>query len=299
MHVLFRFAFILSIMTTSHLNAQTHHVFAYYKNADKDALSFGQFDVTETKATKTYYTDSSQGAFLDTIASKFASLPSSKRNVLFFIHGLWADNQSFVSESLPIMERNIYSSPEQLYGLVINLQWHAGLIYKTNYEIATLRGIQYGKLIPEILEALSIDLTQTKVCFMIHSMGNIVFANALNRIQVDQPKMTFDKAILLAPDLPTTAFDTILKPVCPLFDSISLYYNYDDRTLQMANLFDPYPRLGIYGPANIENLPPNVTLIDKTGLRDNETKAGRMNLHRYYYTSPTVRKELLELLKEK
>jgi hypothetical protein len=90
-----------------------------------------------------------------------------------------------------------------------------------------------------------------------------------------------------------------LKETPKYINKIYCFYNIDDRTLNMANQLKSYKRLGIFGPCNESRKISNIIPINTTGLKDNEGISPNMTLHRYYYSSPSVRKLISDILNNK
>lgn len=59
----------------------------------------------------------------------------------------------------------------------------------------------------------------------------------------------------------------------------------------MANAMKQHPRLGIYGLENREPLEGTICVRNATEIHDDQSFAGKLTNHRYFYGSRTVRNE--------
>jgi esterase/lipase superfamily enzyme len=264
------------------------HNYIYLKKSKDFVTEFGHYKFENKRAIKEQ-SNLSFEAYKDNLVQEFNLLPKNKKNILVFIHGFMADNKNFVTTSTALLQKEIFD--ESKYGMVLSLQWEAKLIYSSSYEIAQEKGKKFAGILQDILSKVDGDY---ELSFFCHSMGHIVFSNLINATPQDFHPIKH--LLFMAADLPDNALSEELSDKIKDISKVWIYYNNDDRTLQMANALKPYRRLGIYGPTKKEALPSNIILKDKTGLDDNENLPAKMSLHRYYYSSPSIRKEVLEIL---
>lgn len=275
----------------------TLHFFVHCKGTTKYSFEFGSYKILGGKAKKVELR-SNESQWRSEIALLFNRLPIEKQNILFYIHGLWADNKHFVASSTAVLQEEIFNSPQNPYCLIISLQWEAGIIYKKNYLIAQNKGRIFSKIIENILVDLYFDGSNIDVSFLNHSMGNIVFDALINALVESKMHFKFKYALMMAADLPNDVFQSTMKSMPEVFEAIYVYYNLNDMTLQVANAMSPKARIGIYGPATGELLPSNIKLRDASDITDNESFFSKVTFHRYFYTSPTIRAEILKILSQ-
>ena len=273
------------------------HFFVHCKGTTKYSFEFGSYKILGGKAKKVEVR-SDESQWRTEIALLFNRLPIEKQNILFYIHGLWADNKHFVATSTAILQEEIFNATQSPYGLIISLQWEAGISYKKNYLNAQNKGKAFASILENILADLHFDGSNIDVSFLNHSMGNIVFDALTNALVESNRHFKFKYALLMAADLPDDIFQSTMKSMPQFFGAIYVYYNLNDKTLQVAHAMSPKARIGIYGPVTRELLPSNIKLRDASDIKDNESFFSSVTFHRYFYTSPTIRAEILSILSQ-
>ncbi len=212
-------------------------------------------------------------------------------DVLVYIHGFnttWAGAVGGAA-ALQIMLNNwsIQSVPLEKEIVVFLFSWPSeGLAlpwtsYRSDRTNAEASGNAIGRgflKFRDFLADLHLQVRQgkaaacgSKVHLLCHSMGNYVLQNALSRLASFIPGSTMprilDTAFLCAADVD----DDALEPGEPLgrldevCDSVSVYFNHDDRALAISDWTKGNPdRLGARGPAHRSQLHSKVETIDCT-----------------------------------
>ncbi len=259
-------------------------------------ITYGDHILKDEKLIKDIITIDSS-AFYRKLENILLKLPSGKRNILFFIHGLWADAPSFSEPSGYILQQEVINQNESPYGLTISLQWNGTFNYKEDYDITKKAGEKYDQILQNLFNKIGRINPDYRAAYLIHSMGHHVFYHLIKQSEKSKCLITVNKVISCAGDISDTLFqdDTMYK-VISYTDSSIIFYNNLDRTLKIAQTAVEGNRLGIVGPSNKNELGKNIKVKDLTELNDFESIPGSMSLHRYYYDSPTVRKIIREEL---
>jgi len=114
------------------------------------------------------------------------------------------------------------------------------------------------------------------------------------------PTELFAETILAAADVDNFAleFDQPLTYVCSLSRRVHSYNHKGDLALVWSGSFkNPYPRLGKNGVRNTTNLPANLVLVDVTDIKGETTLEGKLINHWYYYDSPAVVADMIEVFR--
>jgi esterase/lipase superfamily enzyme len=156
----------------------------------------------------------------------------------------------------------------------------------------------------------SVDLVQPrnplcgrKIHLLAHSTGVRVLEHAMRFLGAFPRRATtelFAETILAAPDVDNFAleFDQPLTYVCSLSRRVHSYNHKGDLALVWSSSFkNPYPRLGKNGVRNTGNLPANLVLVDVTDVRGETTLEGKLINHWYYYESPAVVTDMIEVFR--
>jgi len=142
-----------------------------------------------------------------------------------------------------------------------------------------------------------------KIHLMAHSTGVRVLEHAMRFLGAFPrrgPTELFAETILAAADVDNFAleFDQPLTYVCSLSRRVHSYNHKGDLALVWSGSFkNPYPRLGKNGVRNTTNLPANLVLVDVTDIKGETTLEGKLINHWYYYDSPAVVADMIEVFR--
>lgn len=269
------------------------HFFVYDTDAipSKDHYKYGE-SVLTSESLEIGRNLETEAQWLDCIKEAYDALPEGKKGIIIYIHGYQADKQFFVRSTGRIIQKEIFDIPSNDYGMAISLIWKSVLNYEDAVTNAHKKGQNFAEIVEKIQQIQQKSCPQAKISVMAHSMGNRVWEGLYQNWVVAQPSLKLASVMLLAADLEDNVFYTTLSDLPQHADRIIVYHNQDDVTLSFANKLKEHKRLGIYGPADPANLHENVIVKDVTGLNDEDIKSGTFTKHRYYYTSPSVRKAL-------
>lgn len=222
-----------------------------------------------------------------------ATRPEDSMHVFVYIHGFAADTKTYQRFTGSRLHRNLYSHPNSPYNLIINIIWDNKNLYTQELPNMPAKGSALATLLTALRSQLP---AAAQMDIMAHSMGNRILANACDRLTLDQPP--FRHMILAAADLPADAFSKhpALANGTQLAQDITVYRHNNDRVLGFAQQFSAGGRLGLDGPTDYSQLPNNVRVVDASWIVDNEEMSSRLTNHRYFYTSPSGREDLLRTL---
>lgn len=234
---------------------------------------------------------------LDTLMSEIQqtllSLPEDKQNILIHIHGLWGNKHPFFGEMTQALDEHVLCDMSSPYGVIVSIVWDAGFIYNHSRDVAYEKGKRSVPIIKKLKSFVSGG--EGKLSIINHSMGNRVFNGIIDNIGlIEQSEPIFDKCFMVAADIENTVFEKgqPYEHANKIAKDIIVYRHNTDRTLGMSRLINN-DRLGLNGITNYETMPDNITVVDVSLLNDEEFPAAKISRHRYYYTSPTVRKDIL------
>ncbi|MBK8700161.1 MAG: alpha/beta hydrolase [Saprospiraceae bacterium] len=263
--------------------------YSIYATKAKEERLFGRLDMVKEKLKTTIQFDT-----LDAMMLQILNEHSHCRGVLFYIHGFMADYSSFEENTGQILHQYVFNPLFEHYDLIISLKWNATLDYRKCIDYAYEKGKYFGIDVLQIVSELKSKNPSLKVSFINHSMGNWVFCGLMRQISLAGDKaMNLDDILLFAADIPSDVFENTLSMLPGMSKRIFIFYNHEDRTLKGANLIVPFKRLGIYGP---EQTDLKFYLLNCTEIKDNEGISPNLFLHRYYYSSPSVRAGILAIL---
>lgn len=285
--------------------AQTsaHHYFIEVDDRDgEQALKYGYYDYDEDfKMTRHIYNQiDSVEMFLDTLLESVRLLPKQKQNLMFYIHGMKGDGWRFLSESQSIMQKEMWSDEANPYGVKITLVWKCKINYQENVEIALNTGHRLSNIVKKIHWKIS-DFSETsKIAYLVYSMGNRVFEGMWADSLRNNSGYHASHIIMTGADLETDVFEEgkALYDISAFADHILVYVHNRDMTLGISKAFNKKDRLGLQGIRDLEKVSDKIYQVDVSIVDDNEEFISSFTNHRYFYMSPTVRKDLIMTMKD-
>jgi esterase/lipase superfamily enzyme len=299
--MVFRFFVILCLIFAntnimSQINFQ--HFYMYDKSSDPDdkKYDYGIMEIENKKLIK-QKTNMDEDAWMVTIKKNIDSLTSDKNSIIIYIHGYQGDNKYFMQQSGYILQETIFDSTAHSYGMAISLQWTSVIIYDNAVQNAYKKGSNFVATLYEINNYLKVKHPAAKVTFLCHSMGNKVFQGIYEHWIKMDTSLVLENVIMMAADLPADIFKDDFPNLSNHVRKLHIYHHLGDKTLQMANAMKSHQRLGIIGPEPSNPLKNGMFIRNATKVSDDESFAGKLTNHRYYYGSPTIRQEIVDILK--
>jgi hypothetical protein len=237
--------------------------------------------------------------WLNSIADCLEMLPEGRRNVLLYIHGLWEDNPLFVSYSNQILHKELFNQDSHPFGMIISMQWEGKLWYEENLKLVERAGKYFCQIAVQLKSQLSEGQVGPRFAFLCHSMGNNIFRYMWQCWTEQGIAFKISRVFLCAADLPDDVFENDLKNLTQYCHKTIVLYHQKDKTLTIAQLLKPFPRMGILGPARQSSLPQNITCLDVTqSTEDDHSIGGAITHHQYFYGSKFVTALIRKVLEE-
>lgn len=292
----FIFLHLYTIMA-SQTGFQHYYIYDAGNNPDEKKYEFGKMAIENKKLVK------SQSKMADTlwihdVKKSIDQLSPSKNGLIVYIHGYQGDNKYFIQQSGYVIQNDIFDQKAHHYGMAISLQWKSVLPYDTAVKNAYEKGKNFVNHLDSIYIYLKAKHPEAPVTFITHSMGNRVWQGIFENWIILRPDVFINNSIMFAADLESNIFCNGFSGIEKSVGKVYIYHNLSDRTLQMANAMKPHQRLGIIGPdlPLPETLDTVLVVRNATEIKDDESFAGKLTFHRYYYGSPTIRKEIVDIL---
>lgn len=303
------FCITLIISSTVSAQFQSHNLFVEIdvSKTGNEIIKYGRIVYDEKNSPRRIYfkKNVNKAMFLDTLSSDLKELPLEKRNTLFYIHGMWASGWSFLKGNHRKMQTEMWSNKANPNGMVVTVIWHCKLKYFENKEMALKSGKILAPLIRQIHDVNALASDNSKTNYMIHSMGHRVFEAIWQDQLTENMKYHADNIVMAGADLETNAFEDgeVLGNIDYLSKDIMLYVHNNDRVLGVSKVINDKNRLGLDGIQNLDKVSNSILQVDVSVIIDNEDAPSKLSNHRYFYMSPTVRKDIAlfyqDLAKEK
>ncbi len=219
-------------------------------------------------------------------------------NIVFYIHGMMAHTKWYQKMVQNKLNQGLFSKDENNMDIIVSLVWYGTMDYPQNYVDALSIGKSYFPLVDEI-QALSKKLdSDRKISFIMHSMGSRTFQGIYNSYMLlEDPSWQAEDVLFVASDAPEDCFytDGVFEHIDSFAQEIYVYKNVHDFTLGISRGLNKQDRIGLSGISDMTKVSEAISVIDVSVLNDNE---GMMQLtgHRYFFESPTVRKDILRVL---
>jgi hypothetical protein len=212
------------------------------------------------------------------------------RQILFYLHGYQADNYFFDRYGGYEISNALFEPLSSDDRIFLSLRWSSHPFYAKGIEDAEAKGKDFARILQPLFECCIKHNILMR--FINHSMGNRVFFNMIWQFPLHY-LIAVEKVFLIAADYNSEYFDEIDFPYFDRYIPDSKFYIYfrqDDTTLNIANKAIPYKRLGLYGSLLSH---PMIQHRNCFGLDDEAGFVSHLFKHRYFYTSATVAKEIL------
>ena len=281
-------------------------------DVEHPTYEFGDYDIVKDKLIKARQTKD-KAAFLTSVMDSIHLLDKTRAGLIIYIHGYQGDNKQFVQSSGFILQKEVFDQASSPYGMAISFQWKSPMAYNDAVKTARGKGQASATILQEIYTNWKIKYPEAPMTIICHSMGNRVWQGLYESwVTLDQ-NLSINNVLMMAADLETDVLNTSFKDIQLHCHHLYIYHSLADRTLQMANALNEHKRLGIYGipidsssNTNSLNLSTQnsdlpiyaheLIIRDVTKIQDDQTFAGKLSKHRYYYGSPTIRKEIVDIL---
>ena len=219
---------------------------------------------------------------------------SDKLNIL--IHGIWADKKIAWERMIQNLSRETFETNDGRKKVILSIIWDSSYDYKRGVRIARQKGDYLSEFIKDLLLE---NKGRYSINFLCHSMGNRIFQHMINESDlIDEGKVLIDQFVSVGADIESNIMEEgePLHGLYSIINDITIYIHNNDRTLGMSQALNSSERLGLSGVPDITKLPDNIRTIDVSTIRDHDDVTSKIGNHRYFYTSPSVRKDLGRVL---
>ncbi len=271
----------------------------YIKGTKEDKFDGMYGYYYKSKRTKNQELHIGLDTWKNNIVQQLKAQPIERQNLLIYVHGLWADNEVSFTHILEKMDENIYSKDINPFGVTISFKWQATLHYDTNVQITQSKGQIFADVYLDLIDELKCEFPDIRIAFLCHSMGNRVFETMLQTFRQQKTDPQINLLIMAAPDVHYNVFkeNNSLEDICDFVDKVYVYHHENDTTLGFSSQLNGIPRLGKVSSVDTSAFYcNNIVFRNVLGVNDNEDLSGKITNHRYFYSSPTIRNEILEWL---
>ena len=297
----------LHIVVSSAVIAQipNPYLFLEWKSEEDKTLYVGNLtydeeykvDIEYNKKTYKHDGDSAQ-KHLRKVREHLNDLKPEKCDLLFYIHGFGAHRSYFTKLNNSAIQKDISDNDGSTIGIQITYSWNVGFNYLAGIPKAIDLGYYYAGFMAQTIRIAKQRNPDTKVYLITHSMGNRVFLGVFNRLREEFDIPIIDEHIMAAPDIEPTIFEKgePLAEIGEVVKGISVYRHNTDRVLTVSGQLADSKRIGLTGLSydQLDAISHMVKVVDCSLLNDNE----RFDFgnHNYYYQSPTVRRDIYNVL---
>jgi len=300
---------ILSLLSSFFINAQEqtsrlqYNIIVESGPIDDDiTTAFEIQDLDDKSKSKSIKSQQELIAFL---FADLAQLPKNKRQVLFYIHGMWGGKKFAFDRTYKMIENLYVNSPDSDIGRIVSIKWPGNKMeYKVNKKKLYQIDQQVTALFQEFFDNFYINkymsqLTNVDLDMIAHSLGTELIKEVICQLPHGYyTSPIIDQLILASPDLATDVFE---KEPCfgkhlDLVNHVTVYFSDRDLTLNVSNNLNKHDRLGRAGPSLNSQIPSNVSFVETTQVKDETNFSDLMTGHSSFRASPIVTKDILSVL---
>lgn len=219
---------------------------------------------------------------------------SNKLNIL--IHGIWADKKFAWERMIQSLSKDTFDNGEEEKKVILSIIWDSSFDYKKGVRIARSKGDYLSTFLKDLIDQ---NDDRYKINFLCHSMGNRIFQHMINESDlIDEDRYLIDQFVSVGADIENNTFEVgePLHDLHKIVRNITIYFHNNDRTLGMSALLNSAERLGLSGVPDITSMPEAYRTIDVSVITDHDDITSMIGNHRYFYTSPAVRKDIGRVL---
>lgn len=279
---------------------EVDHFFIELENVQED-FRFGHIDKEGSDYKNHYYQDSVDiEVFIEKLTPVYEANMEKKPAITIYIHGMKAHHHRFQGLYNRTMSPKLYERPDYHSKVILSLVWHAAFDYEDNVAGAVASGKVFAPAIDKLVDSLQKINSDIEVDIINHSMGNRTFEGIFLGLDSIKSDLKFDNVIFAAADLPTNIFEEgeHLNEIHRRSRLSYISIHNKDMTLGASKYLNKADRLGLAGPIDVNGKSDYLRVIDCSLLRDNETMWYNFDNHKYFYSSPTARETLFQILVE-
>jgi hypothetical protein len=252
--------------------------------------------VNSFKHKKKYFTQV-DGHFDDILLNELKD--SGKRDVLIFIHGLWAYGRP-LAYHLTQFDEHLIQKTDSKTAFTLNIIWHTPIpSYIRSRRLCRQLALETAPTFWQTMDnLLKIKDLQPRLHLLCHSMGNYFFENLL----VSKPlnRKVFEQILLVAADVDINFFEKYTDDIKALTKRVVLINNKNDVLLKISRYLNRVHRLGIVPPLMqaqyFEGFQPFLMATDISQVKDVKNLIALSGQHIYYNASVKVLNYIKSLL---
>lgn len=301
--------FILCMISfcASVIFAQEHKQFNIIVDADNDQNSFlYELKILDNKLnSKLKFQTSSQDSFVKWIIKDLRELQPGKRQILFYVHGMWGGQNFNFNRSYKLMNKWYLEQESSDIGRIVSIKWPGNdFEYKVNKGrienlAPALRNITKGLIRKIQIYQILYEDFDVKFDLLAHSLGNeLVKEMFKDAHESDKEYLLFDQIVLAAPDLDFDIYEEDMNALNlhRIARRTHIYFSGRDLTLEVSKNLNKIDRLGRTGPSNNSRIEENVYFIDVSNVKDDDSFGDLITGHSYFRSSPSASHDMLQVL---
>ena len=247
-----------------------------------------------------------QDSFLVWLIKDIGVMPIEKRNILWYVHGMWGGQRNNFRRAYKLMNHHLLSNNESNIGQMVSLKWPGNdFDYKQNkkrlYNLAPILEQQFIPLVQRMHVASYFSLGQSMdIDLLAHSLGNELVKEILlssTYVMRDEPGL-FRELLWTASDLSSDIFEdkNVMDRISRSAERHHFYFSERDLTLEVSHKLNKQDRLGRSGPTEASYSADNFYYIDVTLIKDEVNFPDLISGHSYYRASPIVTDDIIAVL---
>jgi esterase/lipase superfamily enzyme len=274
--------------------SDTKHFFIEIKKTRQGfVIKRGIIESVNALVHKKIYSTQSDESFDESLRDAFKT--SGKKDVLIFIHGLWAYSRPMAYHLLQF-DKHVVQKTDSNIAFTLNIIWHTPM---PSYFISRRQCKRLALGIAPIFwqtmdNLLKVNDLHPRLHLLCHSMGNYFFENLLQSKPLNQE--VFAQILLVAADVDIDFFEKYTDDMEALTKRVVLINNKNDVLLKVSRYLNRVHRLGIAPPQYFEDFQPFLNATEISQVRDVKNLIALSGQHIYYNASVKVLNYIKSLL---
>jgi esterase/lipase superfamily enzyme len=274
--------------------SDTKHFFIEIKKTTKGfSIEKGILNIVNSfKHNKKYFTQT-DGSFEEILLN--ALKESGKKDVLIFIHGVWAYGRP-LAYHLAQFDEHLIQKTDSNIAFTLNIIWQTPIpSYIRSRRLCRHLALEIAPTFWQTMDnLLKIKGLEPKLHLLCHSMGNYFFENLLQSKPLN--KKIFEQILLVAADVDIDFFEKYTDEMKALTKRVVLINNKNDVLLKLSRYLNRVRRLGIAPPQYFEDFHPFLNTTEISQVGDVRNLVALSGQHIYYNASVKVLNYIKSLL---
>jgi Alpha/beta hydrolase of unknown function (DUF900) len=274
--------------------SETKHFFIEIKKTNNGfSIEKGSLSVVNSFRHKKKYVSQADELFEEMLSQ--ALKDSGKRDVLIFIHGVWAYGRP-LAYHLRQFDKHLLQKTDSNIAFTLNIIWHTPIpSYIRSRRLCRLLALKIAPVFWQTMDhLLIINGLQPRRHLLCHSMGNYFFENLLASRPSNQ--QIFEQILLVAADVDVDFCKKYADDMKALTRRVVLINNINDVLLKVSRYLNRVRRLGIAPPQYFEDFHPFLSATEISQVGDVRNVIALSGQHIYYVASVKVLNYIKSLL---